>query len=255
MLFVCWNMFCNISDSQSQAGAAEINCPPHHPQWKKKTQHAENKTHTLNTHSLLSTQNTLIGMRAIAGGSPFPLWYTERRAHSDSDTQAEYLVCNRIRRNLKAQKHSHGAYRHREGNTLRLSTIRAWVTTTTPTSSHTTLLLWICVCNLVSGLDNQYVSGWRDIGYIRWDWETILVRLRPRESTWLDTLLAVDKGCLVRTRPAGEWSGNHEYKEHTAVLLHLVTECAAEWSPATKKHYSWRKATNAGSCWTGLILN
>lgn len=27
------------------------------------------------------------------------------------------------------------------------------------------------------------------------------MRLRPRESTWLDTLLAVDKGCLVRTRP------------------------------------------------------
>lgn len=39
-------------------------------------------------------------------------------------------------------------------------------------------------------------------GYVRCDWETILVRLRPRESTWLDMLLAVDSGCLVRTRPA-----------------------------------------------------
>lgn len=36
------------------------------------------------------------------------------------------------------------------------------------------------------------------------DWETILVRLRPRESTWLDMLLAADSGCLVRTRPREE---------------------------------------------------
>lgn len=43
-------------------------------------------THTLthtHSHSLLFTQNTLIRMRAIAGGSPFPLWYTDRQAHMD----------------------------------------------------------------------------------------------------------------------------------------------------------------------------
>lgn len=37
--------------------------------------------------------------------------------------------------------------------------------------------------------------------YLRCDWETILVRLRPLESTWLDMLVGVDRGCLVRTRP------------------------------------------------------
>lgn len=73
-------------------------------------------------------------------------------------------------------------------------------------------------------------------GYIRCDWETILVRLRPRESTWLDMLLAVDKGCLVRTRPVckrREKYGINTETPNTAVLstlllsmlLHLVTNC------------------------------
>lgn len=35
------------------------------------------------------------------------------------------------------------------------------------------------------------------------------MRLRPRESTWLDMLLlAADSGCLVRTRP--DWQGERE---------------------------------------------
>lgn len=46
-----------------------------------------------------------------------------------------------------------------------------------------------------------FFFGWR---CLRCDWETILVRLRPRESTWLDTLVAADSGCLVRTRPDGQ---------------------------------------------------
>lgn len=114
-LHVCWGIFNNPNDSQSQARAAEINRPPRHPQWWD-TACRGKPTHIKNTLTLLFTQNTLIRMRAIAGGPPFPLWYTNRRTHTHSDTQTEYLVCNRIRRNLKAQKHLHGAYRHRWGN-------------------------------------------------------------------------------------------------------------------------------------------
>lgn len=103
----------------------------HHTILSDETQHAE-ETHTHPyAHTLLFTQNTLIRMRA--GGSPFPLWYTDRQAHSD--TRTEYLVCNRIRRNLKAQKHSHGAYSHRGGNKLRNSTNKSWGTANTSTSS------------------------------------------------------------------------------------------------------------------------
>lgn len=54
------------------------------------------------------------------------------------------------------------------------------------------------------------------------------MRLRPRESTWLDTLLAVDKGCLVRTRPVcmrrDEYSKDtHKKKQHTAAHSKLHT--------------------------------
>ena len=65
-----------------------------------------------------------------------------------------------------------------------------------------------------------YVSVGGREGYIRCDWETILVRLRPRESTWLDTLLAVDKGCLVRTRPVCVQS--NKYGKNTTLLLLLL---------------------------------
>lgn len=65
------------------------------------------------------------------------------------------------------------------------------------------------------------------VGYIRCDWETILVRLRPRESTWLDTLLAVDKGCLVRTRPVcmrrDTYSQNTKEKKPTTLLCFICS--------------------------------
>lgn len=123
-------IFNNLNKSQSQAGEAEMYCSPHHPQWWNTACRRNTHTHPY-AHALLFTQNTLIRMRA--GGSPFPLWYRDRQAHSD--TRTEYLVCNRIRRNLKAQKHSHGAYRHRGGNKLRNSTNKSWGTANTSTSS------------------------------------------------------------------------------------------------------------------------
>lgn len=38
--------------------------------------------------------------------------------------------------------------------------------------------------------------------HLRWDWDTIFVRLRALESTWLLLIPeGVDNGCLVRSRP------------------------------------------------------
>lgn len=75
--------------------------------------------------------------------------------------------------------------------------------------SHTQFLL-LCMCMRVDVIPRAFHSQhgfshivfvWRQSRYVRCDWETILVRLRPRESTWLDMLLAVESGCFVRTRP------------------------------------------------------
>lgn len=56
-----------------------------------------------------------------------------------------------------------------------------------------------------------------------------MVRLRPRESTWLDMLLAVERGCFVRTRPAcvrREDSKKKMTRNHTRALhRHKVTNC------------------------------
>lgn len=137
-------------------------------------------------------------------GQQFPLWHRNRHTHSD--TQIEYLVCNRIHRNLKAQTHSHGAYCHQlatrsqtpeknnnRGPTLMLLKPHMWMSDKCERASQTRLK------RVNSGCVFQEEKSWR---HLRWDWETSLVRLRPRESLWLDILLGVDKGCLVRTRPA-----------------------------------------------------
>lgn len=87
-------------------------------------------------------------MTAIAGGPPFPRLHTNRHTHSDSQT--EYLVCNRILRNLKAQKHSHGAYCHHDGNnSLTIHMLQS--------SSYTPLML-LCMCLCNTGLELQNVS-------------------------------------------------------------------------------------------------
>lgn len=183
-------------------------------------------------------QNTLIRMRAIACGPPSPLWYTKRHTHTHTLTD-KYLVCNRIRRNLKAQKHLQGAYCYRHGNKLRNSTIKEWKKPTIPpkkvrqTSSQLS----------ASGLQTQPGSNPRLFAWIkkkqkkqkkqdlRWDWETILVRLRPRESTWLETLLAVVKGCLVRTRP-----GWNKQPQERKTRFTNKSQTPHDWqSPGTKK--------------------
>lgn len=47
--------------------------------------------------------------------------------------------------------------------------------------------------------------------HLRWDWDTIFVRLRALESTWLLPIPdGVDNGCLVRSRP-----------ENAKIHLHL----------------------------------
>lgn len=99
-------------------------------------------THTLK-HTRTRTYTTpKTRMGAKAGGPPFPLWYTEKTHALLRHTLTEYLVCNRIRRNLKAQKHVHGAYRRRHGNKERESTRERH----THTISHPTVapLPWRC---------------------------------------------------------------------------------------------------------------
>lgn len=126
-------IFNNLNKSQSQAGEAEMNCSPHHPQWWNTA--CRRNTHT-HTHTPIRTRTrspvyTKHPDQNESGWVTIPT-VIQRQAHSD--TRTEYLVCNRIRRNLKAQKHSHGAYSHRGGNKLRNSTNKSWGTANTSTS-------------------------------------------------------------------------------------------------------------------------
>lgn len=139
-------------------------------------------------------------MRAIAGGTPFPLWYTKR--HTQSDTHSQRIpgvqsdssepegtkTCTRsLLPPLRQEGKKLGSYEHTLQDNLTHES--------GPRMSH-------------SQLGSSHVLCQRGgSGYIRCDWETILVRLRPRESTWLETLLAVDRGCLVRTRPVRVCAG------------------------------------------------
>lgn len=61
-------------------------------------------------------------MRAVAGGVTIPTVVHKKHEHTLTNRQ-EYLVCNRIRRNLKAQKHLYAELdRYRDGNNLRIAT-------------------------------------------------------------------------------------------------------------------------------------
>lgn len=93
---------------------------------------------------------------------------------------------------------------------------------------HSYLRLSHVVCSKGGGCEG---------GYIRCDWETILVRLRPRESTWLDTLLAVDRTCLVRTRPACVQGEKllEIHKKNTLYLPMLTRLSQTVCSPESKK--------------------
>lgn len=152
-------------------------------------------------------------MTAIAGGPPFPLLHIDRHTHTPTHKQNTWCAIGFV-----------GTWRHKNIHRELIVTVKATsnqtpqqepekLQTHAPTSSHTHRL-FCCVCIYVRGLDPPecftHSRGFKSCcvfrregrcWYVRCDWETILVRLRPLESTWLDMLLAVDKGCLVRTRP------------------------------------------------------
>lgn len=182
-------------------------------------------------------------MTAIAGGPPIPLLHTDRHTHTlrhehripgvQSDSSEPegtetfiWSLCHRGG-NRKSQLHNILRLQSAHTNTVYVAVYVTCKQTWYPECCTCSWGFESCACVFVG----------RERGRcLRCDWETILVRLRPRESTWLDMLLAVDRGCLVRTRPVLQGKKQQEMASKCRGTNTVIHYFAAKWSREATEH-------------------